>query len=260
MQGHRNLQTAFAAGLISGALPDGVTALHPDEAARRYDVYRNNVHHSLTQALATKFPVIIRLVGDAFFAQLAGQFAQTHRPETPILMLWGDAFPAFLTDFVPLAGYPYMADVARIEVARGRAYHAADCTPLSPEALQALAASGGAGPLHLHPSVQVIASAYPALTIWQTHQPGKIPGPLTDKTPECALILRNQVLDVMVHRITAADAAMIAGLQAGDTLFDAAAAAQRIMPGHEPSALLTLLFQTGTLVAEPNLATAEVCP
>jgi hypothetical protein len=248
MPGHPDLQGAFAAGLISGHLPPGVTARDPAEAPRRYDVYRNNISHSLTQALGTKFPVIERLVGEAFFAAMARMFADNHRPKTPVLMFWGDAFPDFLAGFPPLAAYPYMADVARIELARGLAYHAADHAPLAPEALQALAASGGDGPLLLHPSVQLVRSPHPAVTIWQGNQPGHVPGDLAGKGPEIALVLRDRALDVAVERVTAGDAALIAALQAGATLMAAATAAATEDPGHDPSSLLARLFQAGALI------------
>jgi hypothetical protein len=248
MPGHPDLQGAFAAGLVSGRLPPGVTARDPAETARRYDVYRNNVSHSLTQALAKKFPAIERLVGEAFFAAMARMFASDHRPKTPVLMFWGEAFPGFLAGFPPLAAYPYMADVARIELARGVAYHAADHAPLAPEALQALAASGGDGPLALHPSVQLVRSSHAAFSIWQDNQPGHVPGDRAGEGPEIALVLRNRALDVVVERVRDGDAAMIAALQAGETLMAAATAAAAAEPGHDPSSLLARLFQAGALI------------
>ena len=65
----------FALALRSGPLPDGLTALltarDPSEVEQRFAVYRNNVTVSLTEALAQRFPVIKRLVGEEFFAALA---------------------------------------------------------------------------------------------------------------------------------------------------------------------------------------------
>ncbi len=249
MHGHRDVQHGFAVGLVSGAVPGGVTALDPGEVSQRFNVYRNNVSHSLTQALAVKFPVIQRLVGEAFFAQMARVFADTHRPQTPVVMLWGDAFPGFLAEFPPVAAYPYMPDVARIEVARGVAYHAADAGPMAAAALAALGAAGGDGVLYLHPSVQVIRSVHPVFTLWHSHQPGQTPVSIAGKGGECALILRTAALDVAVHAISPGDAAMIAALQAGQTLLYAAASAAAAEAGHDPAPLLGLLFQAGALVA-----------
>lgn len=87
--------TAFDAGLKGAALPPGVTSTAPDETMRRFAVYRNNVTVSLTEALAKRFPVILRLVGEAFFAAMARTYAESHRPASPVLLEWGKAFRTF---------------------------------------------------------------------------------------------------------------------------------------------------------------------
>jgi hypothetical protein len=248
MHAHRDVQAAFAAGLADGALPAGVIAPDASEVVQRFNVYRNNVSHGLCKALAAKFPVIERLVGEAFFMAMAREFAAGNRPENPILMLWGGAFPAFLERFPPLANYPYMADVARIELARGIAYHAADHGSVSAAFLADLATSGGDGVLTLHPAVQVLPSAYPACSIWHAHQPGHTAGPVMDKGAETTLVLRNRSLDVLVQRISAADTAFVTALQAGQTLIAAAMAAAALDTRYDPSSLLALLFQAGALI------------
>ena len=69
MPTHAELIAEFAPALPSGVLPPGVTARDPAEAARRFAVYRNNVAHSLGRALATRFPVIERLLGAECFCR-----------------------------------------------------------------------------------------------------------------------------------------------------------------------------------------------
>mgnify|MGYP000267026151 CR=1 FL=1 len=80
MPTHAELIAEFRAGLASGVLPPGVTARDPAEAARRFAVYRNNVAHSLSRALASRYPVIERLVGEDFFRPLAAAFFAEHQP------------------------------------------------------------------------------------------------------------------------------------------------------------------------------------
>src|SRR5689334_10493244 len=62
------LEAAFAAALLDrGApVPAGVLA-----TPRRFAVYRDNVAAALTAALAARFPLLRRIVGDAFFRALA---------------------------------------------------------------------------------------------------------------------------------------------------------------------------------------------
>src|SRR3546814_4089632 len=56
-------------------------------------------------------------------------------PRSRVLAFYGDSLPAFIETFSPTASVPYLADVARLEMLRVRAYHAADSTPLSTDAI-----------------------------------------------------------------------------------------------------------------------------
>lgn len=252
MPAHPDLLAAFSAGLRDGALPPGLTARLPDEAARRFAVYRNNVTVSLIEALGKRFPVIARLVGEEFFAAMARIYAETHRPQSPVLLAWGETFPAFLAGFPPLAAYPYMADVARIEVARGRAFHAADATPVAPGVLIAAAADPGAARIALHPSVQVLRLDHPAVSIWAANQPGVTPAPITATGAEVALILRDASFNVPVTAMSPGDAAFADQLLSGAPLLTAAEVAQWAEPGHDPQALLIRLMQAGCIVTPPE--------
>jgi hypothetical protein len=66
-------QQAFASALLDPTLPvpDGVTSARGEGDAKRFAVYRNNVAVSLAKALGQRFPVVQRLVGDAFFNGMA---------------------------------------------------------------------------------------------------------------------------------------------------------------------------------------------
>lgn len=243
--------TAFAAGLLGGAVPPGVTARDPAEAERRFAVYRNNVAHGLTRALASRFPVIERLLGSAFFTALAPLFIAAHPPASPRLFEWGAAFPDFLRAFPPLAGLPYLADVARLEMARGTAYHAADLPPLSPAALAALATTPDTARLVLHPSVQIIASDHAVGTIWAMNQPGAAPHDITDR-PETVAVLRDRALNVQVWPLTPPETAFVAALRDALPLLTAAQAATRHDPRFDPAPLIGRLMQTGAFIAEPE--------
>jgi hypothetical protein len=256
MPAHPDFVAGFAAGLADGKLPPGLTATDPAEAPRRFAVYRNNVAHGLGRALAQRFPVIERLVGPAFFAAMARVYCQAHRPQSPVLLDWGDRFPGFLAEFPPLAGHPYMADVARIEYARGRAYHAADADRIAPDRLIAAARDPGAARLGLHPAVQVLRLDHPAVSIWAANQPDAPPGPLAASGAEIALVLRTPGHEVPVRRIDAGDAALIEALADGRTLGAAAAAAAAIDPAHDPQSILVHLMQSGCVIAPKEMS----CP
>jgi hypothetical protein len=246
---HPDFIAGFDLALRGGDLPPGLTARDAQEVARRFDVYRNNVAVGLSQALATRFPVIRRLVGEEFFAALARLYAEADRPKSPVLAEWGAGFAGFLDRFPPLATYPYMADVARIEHARGRAFHAADLPPVDPARLAT--ADPDRLRLGLHPSVILLPLAHPAVSIWHRNQPGGEGLPLA-AAPETALILRDQAFQVPVRAVAQGDAALVAALLARETLAEAAHAAQMAEPGHDPQQMLVALMRAGAIVERPE--------
>lgn len=245
----------FRAGLDSGQPPPGMTATDPAETPRRFAVYRNNVAQGLSRALAARFPVVGRLLGDEYFRALAAVYTQAEPPASPVLLEWGGGFPRFLAGFPPLAGLPFLPDVARLEWLRGLAYHAADAPPADAATLQD--ALTGKARLGLHPSVRVLRSAHAVVTIWQENQPGRTPGAIDDR-PEIALVLRDGADRVPVLPLSAADAVFLQVLMRDGNLPAAALAARHEGPlqdaplpdtprHHDPAALLALLLRHGAL-------------
>lgn len=219
-------QDRFAAALLDAERPPppGVTSYTHPAPEKRFAVYRNNVVVGLVDALAAGFPVVQRIVGEEFFRAMAGVFVRAHPPRSPVLMEYGEALPEFLENFAPAAELPYLADVARLEAARTRAFHAADAVPLAPatfaalrpEALETLR-------LRLCPGVAVVRSAHPVVTIWAMNADGAEPAPIEDWRGEDALVSR-EGFEVAVRRLPPGGAAFLTALLAGGTLGQAALA------------------------------------
>ena len=73
----------------------------------RFLIYRNNVFKGYVDALAAAYPVVARLVGDAFFEAMAREF-YLHAPKPDIsLALYGGGFSDFIEGFPPAAGLPF---------------------------------------------------------------------------------------------------------------------------------------------------------
>ena len=125
-------EASFARALLDPAqpVPGGVISDNGAMPARRFAVHRNNVVAGLVKALQTRFPVVQKIVGEEFFAAMARVFVMRKPPRTPILAMYGDEFAAFIAAFEPAGELAYLADVARLEAARTRAYHAADAMPI----------------------------------------------------------------------------------------------------------------------------------
>lgn len=162
-------QVAFAAALLDPATP----------APRRFDVHRNTVMSSLVRALAEGFPSIERLVGQAFFAAMAAEFVRKHPPSSPVLLAYGAGFAGFLERFDPVSHLPYLADVARLDGLRRRAWHAADVPALDVAALNSVDPGQIAEQrIALHPSVGVLGSPHPARTLWAAQNGDEPPFPI----------------------------------------------------------------------------------
>jgi len=235
---HAACESGFHAALWRSDPPAGITAVAPYEVAQRFAVYRNNVLHGLTRALAARFPVIEQLVGATFFAAMARVFIAASPPADPVLLRWGGAFPGFLDQFAPVAHLPWLGDVARLELARGRACHAADAAPVPAGALTV--ADPEPLRLVLHPSVTLYSSRYPAVQIWQAHQSG-IARSAPGAGPDHALIARQPGFAVVVERISHATRAVLGALIAGEPLGIAATHG-------DPTEALTLLLRHGLII------------
>jgi hypothetical protein len=216
-------QAAFASALTdpAKALPAGVVSPRGEPDGKRFAVYRNNVHVGLAEALAKRFPVTRRLVGEEFFAGMARVFVGSEKPASPLLFQYGDNFPAFIETFEPAKSVPYLADLARIEAAWTRAYHAEDIVPIGAASLSGIDPAKLAD-LHLliHPASSLIVSPHPAGAIWAAHQ-GEPVTPVAEWKAEAVLIAR-PALDVTVHVMPLRDAAFAQNLFAGATLGTAA--------------------------------------
>jgi hypothetical protein len=134
-------------------------------AGRRFNVYRNNVAASLSDALATGFPSSRGSSARSSSAPWPASSCAPTRPGDPRLQLWGGKFPGFLARFEPVAHLPYLPDMARLELGLRQSYHAADATPLpiagrDPAEVLALKP-------RLAPATLILRSRFPILTIWQ---------------------------------------------------------------------------------------------
>lgn len=156
-------QTALAAALLDPTLPcpPGLTTWNGSDPTRRLAVHRNNIVVSLIEALSATFPVTRQFVGDDFFHAMARTFVHRQPPTSPIMAFYGEALPDFIASFVPAQALPCLPDLARLEMARLHACHAADAALVSREDIgAALATDTPIGELVIacHPSVQVLRS------------------------------------------------------------------------------------------------------
>jgi hypothetical protein len=221
---------------------------------QRFAVYRNNVYHSLTEALSAAFPIIRRLVGDEFFKITARTFLDRQLPGRATLIGYGEGFPEFLESFPPAQNLAYLGDVARLELAYLSAYHAADAQALNgevfaqipPEALETAR-------ITLHPALRLLTSPYPVFDIWQANQDGQ-EGAAADKpiklshAGQCGLCARPR-LAVIQTALPEGDYAFLCALKDGGTLGEAAESAGQTQEDFDLTGALARAFQLGLFTA-----------
>lgn len=241
-----SIQQTFAEALLApqAACPEGVFSSNGAEPASRFAVYRNNVHSALINALAAAYPVARQLVGDEFFRAMAGLYAQAHPPTSPLISEYGGTFADFIQGFEPAWSVPYLADVARLERLRVRAYHAADCLVLDQHSvLRQLQGCAQLGQLRvgLHPSLATLESSYAVVSVWAAHQADGAIASLNPWHAQGGLVLR-QGLVVKVFAIDRGSVTFINRLNQGAGLEMAIADALQASDEFDLHLCLTLLI------------------
>jgi hypothetical protein len=175
MSSLRELQAGFRQALFGDDVRGIAVDIVPDglSASARIAVYRHHVLASLTETLASTFPVVCRLVDPRFFGWLADCYVHEHPPTGPCLFEYGTGFPTFVERFPACATLPWLADVARLEWAMNVALHAPDAPALPPDAWRTLEPTALARlTVRFDPSVTLLESAWPVDAIWRANQPG----------------------------------------------------------------------------------------
>ena len=213
-------------------VPDG---LAPEA---RLAIYRHHVLTSLTAALETTFPVVVRLVDGRFFRFACDRYVRAEPPAGPCLFEYGATFPDFLAGFEPCRHLPWLPDVARLEWAMNAALHAPDAAALTAETLRARPAGTlETATVVLHPSVMLLASPWPVDAIWHANQADG-DGVADLEAGGVRLCVWRAGDDVVFRRLSAAAFAFRRALAAHGRLPDAAAAALEAEPGADLSRLV----------------------
>ena len=188
-------QAQFIDALRHRPQAEFLQTLDHDSVARktqRFSIYQNNVFYSLSQALADLYPVIYQLTGHDFFMATARQFLHQHLPTQAAMVYFGHTFADFLQQFEHSRCLPYLADMARLELARHLSYHAKDCSAVCAQSLAAIDSEQlAAMTIPLHPAVQLVRTSTPCLSLWQAHQVQPV---------ELAHIDLNQPQQVLISR------------------------------------------------------------
>jgi hypothetical protein len=206
--------------------------------APRMAIYRGNAFGNWHGALASAYPVVRRIVGEAFFGTMAREYARACPSQSGDLNEYGAALAQFVERHDGTRDLPYLSDVARLEWLVHRAYFAAEPARFD---------VSRPTEVRLAPSCGLMASDWPVASIWQAHQEGGRPE-LVDlgAGPERALVHRPD-WRVEVTALRAGDFRFLELVRAGETLGAALAAAVAEDAGFVPRLALATWVHAGVL-------------
>ena len=204
-------------------------------------------HHdaSAIHVLAARFPVIRSMVGEQSFRLTAQRFVLSEPPHVPILLSYGESFPRFLRREGGLSSMEYVADIAELETARCKAQHAPDARPI--DAKRSLAWHADHVRVVLHPSVHVVASRFPIVTIWENNRSANGKCTIQRWRPEAALVTR-VFREVEVRRLPAGGDGFVRALAQGQTVAMAARTALGAAPEFGSAASLMILAEANAVI------------
>jgi len=224
------LQLEFSRALEDPApsprLPQSWLLAGVSGSERRFARYRSGLWQHQEQSLPLTHPVIKALVGDEFFRTLAFSYGQRYPSHHPDLGRFGEHLAEFLGTYVPVAAYPYFADVAALEWAVHCACTASDVNALDARAMAAIGAQAlESTQLTLAPGCALVSSGWPIFAIWAAHNKGDQSVPKVAGGACSALVYRSG-WRVEVREVDAWEFTALARLLEHATLGDALLAAQ----------------------------------
>jgi hypothetical protein len=241
----------LAPGLIDPEYktPAGVVGPNGKSAAKRYNVYRNNVTVSLIDALAAVFPATQRITGAEFFRAMARFYVRAIPPRSPLLFEYGHEFPDFIERYEYARPMPYLADTARIERAWLDAYHAADELPLAAQDLALVPPESIADTVFVaHPATRIVRSQFSALSIFVANRGEGPVERIEASAPEDTLVTRPDQ-EVTVRRLPPGGAEFLTQLLMGRPLGAAAARALETSPDVDLARNIAGMIEAGVFAS-----------
>ena len=169
-------------------------------------------------------------------------------PSSPIPRSYGDGFPRFIRNSGKAAYIEYVADVAELEMMRHRAKYASPAQLFGARTLSSLPAERlGELRIFLHPSVCLVQSRFPIVTIWENNRTDDGDGMIERWIGEAAIVAR-PFLKVEVRRLPPGGHAFLCALCERKTVAMAAELAAAVSPEFDVAANLTLLDDARVVV------------
>lgn len=212
----RDFQSKFMEHLLASQLP-----VMPAATYAALSVYRNTIMKGWIDGLAANYPTVKTLVGDEWFDAAASEYARQIPPDSPVLALYGQEFPAFLEEFPPAFDLSYLSEVANIDRLWIESYFAPDAPVLNASILKELSGEQlMSAQLKLHPATKICACKHSAVSIWFHTRDSSSNELITDDSDEFLLIARSSN-NVVTNKISRIEYEFLRTIETGSSLGEA---------------------------------------
>lgn len=222
------LQRAFAAQILAGdpqpsaALGRWLAVPPGHAAAERLAVHVDGYPARLHDALHEAFPAVAHLVGAGAFHALVQRYRRAAALRSYNLNDAGSELVAHLRGDPLAAELPFLADLAALEWAMARAFHAVETAPLATADLASLAPEAiVAGGVRFQPSLALVESPWPIHALWSARETPHAAIDVALSAGESVAVWRRD-LDVECRVLDAEAAAVLRALLAGASIAVAA--------------------------------------
>jgi len=247
---------AFSRYMDTGQSADLLEFCPPETDLKLFAIYRNGFYRATIDALASNYPVVVKLIGEDSFSEIARQFVSEYPPRDGSLVGYGKQFPAFLRDSGINAQLPYLQAVATLDRKWLEVYFGKETTPLEPENILSVTENQelGLNSITLSSPSALVTLDYPVSDIWQKL---KMNIQLTEKlilneSQEHLLIWRN-LSGVMVRIVPRMEYFFLSRLIEGTGLQYAAEQALKESAEFDLELLFSNLLSAGLLTTvKPN--------
>lgn len=224
MQPLHELQQGFFRAVYANdfTLADEICASRNLDGQARLKVYQSSILGIQTDALAAVYPVIKKLVGDDFFLAMGKAYLREYLSPSGDLHNLGGQMEEFLQDFKPVRTLPYLPDVARLEWAWHRLFHAADEIGLDFNQLAEIPQEHhGSLIFHLRDGACLQSSPYPVHHIWEVNQDDYNGEEYVDLDEGGVdLLITRNAYDIEIHPLNDNEWTFLQLIQSGMSLFE----------------------------------------
>lgn len=217
--------------------------------AKRVNVCRARVADSLAQTIRNVYNTVQQIVGESFITAAAQAYFRQYPSRTANPLARIESFPTFLEEYPPAEAFPYLADVAMLDLGYQWADHAPESSRVTPATLTQMSpAKLTTHRVRLHPACFWFSSEYAIYDIWRLYHNHRSASAIDHRVPQDVVIIRSEDT-VDAYQIDAGFTRALDALDEGATLDEAFARGREADPNFDAGAALQFLVKNGLIAA-----------